>query len=252
LLIERDPRAGTIEGGLVWLHNGNRVGVDGYYGRFSEILIINRGVHEPLEEFVFQELLRTMPVEPIMLELGAYWGHYSMWMKARRPRSKVFLVEPDLGNLETGRSNFARNGFEGEFIHAAVGHGHFEVDSFLGAREYQELTVLHCDIQGFESEMLDGCKQSLERGIVKYALVSTHSQPLHEEVEARLSASGMRVDVSCGFVETTSYDGFIFASRKDVAPILEEFRPIGRRDILDSSPSKLISFILSSQQKNKA
>ena len=74
LLIERHPRAGMVEHGLVWLHNGNRVSLDGYYGRFSEILVINRGVHEPLEEFVFQELMRILPAEPVMLELGAYWS----------------------------------------------------------------------------------------------------------------------------------------------------------------------------------
>lgn len=46
LLIERDPSAGLVEDGLVWLHNGNRVPIEGagsYYGRFSELLIINRG-----------------------------------------------------------------------------------------------------------------------------------------------------------------------------------------------------------------
>jgi hypothetical protein len=31
-------------------------------------------VHEPLEEYVFQEVLRTMPEAPMMLELGAYWA----------------------------------------------------------------------------------------------------------------------------------------------------------------------------------
>ena len=83
--------------GLVWLHNGNQVPAEGqhaYYGRFSDVLIFNRGVHEPLGEYVFQEALRVMPEEPMMLELGAYWGHYSMWMKRRRPHSRVFRWNP--------------------------------------------------------------------------------------------------------------------------------------------------------------
>jgi len=44
----------------VILHNGIRVPVGGElacYGEFSDILVINRGVHEPLEEYCFQELL---------------------------------------------------------------------------------------------------------------------------------------------------------------------------------------------------
>lgn len=56
--------AGQVEEGLVYLHNGHRVPVAGkyaYYDDFSNILVINRGVHEPLEEFCFQEILKRLP-----------------------------------------------------------------------------------------------------------------------------------------------------------------------------------------------
>jgi hypothetical protein len=139
ILIARDPRAGMVEHGLVWLHNGNRVPIEGphaYYGRFSDILIINRGVHEPLEEYVFQEVLRTVPDNPLMLELGSYWSHYSMWMKRQRPRARVFMIEPEAQNLDAGRSNFARNGYDGTFIQAFVGSGQFEVDLLVREHGY--------------------------------------------------------------------------------------------------------------------
>jgi hypothetical protein len=48
MLIERVPMAGLVEGNEVFLHNGNRVPVEGagaYYGPFSNLLIVNRGVH---------------------------------------------------------------------------------------------------------------------------------------------------------------------------------------------------------------
>lgn len=51
ILIHRDPLAGTVRDGEIILHNGNRVPLSGpysYYGDFSNILVINRGVHEPL------------------------------------------------------------------------------------------------------------------------------------------------------------------------------------------------------------
>lgn len=105
LLIERVPEAGTVAGAEVCLHNGNWVplaGEGGYYGDFSKILVLNRGVHEPLEEYVFQEILKRLPVEPTMVELGAYWAHYSMWLQKARPQSKVFLVEPDRTALNAG------------------------------------------------------------------------------------------------------------------------------------------------------
>ena len=53
LLIERVPLAGIVHDNEVYLHNGNRVPVSGsgaYCGPFSQLLIVNRGVHEPLEE----------------------------------------------------------------------------------------------------------------------------------------------------------------------------------------------------------
>jgi hypothetical protein len=53
LLIHRVPLAGLVEKNEVYLHNGNIVplgGADAYYGQFSQSLVLNRGVHEPLEE----------------------------------------------------------------------------------------------------------------------------------------------------------------------------------------------------------
>ncbi len=249
LLIERDPRAGMVEGGMVWLHNGNQVALRGrgaYYGPFSDVLIINRGVHEPLEEYVFQEVLRLMPDEPIMLELGAYWGHYSMWMKSRRPRSQVFLVEPDVKNLEAGRINFAHHGYDGTFIQALVGKGNFEVDNFMAEHGYPRLNVLHADIQGHEVFMLDDCTETFRRGLIDYIFVSTHSQSLHDEVIQRLSAASLRVEVCSGFnFESTSFDGLVFASRAALPPVFPGFAPLGRRDILRSRPDQLVAYLAS-------
>jgi hypothetical protein len=64
LLIYRVPEAGLVQNELVCLHNGIWVPIMGngaYFGAFSEILAINRGVHEPLEEYVFQRVLSNLP-----------------------------------------------------------------------------------------------------------------------------------------------------------------------------------------------
>jgi hypothetical protein len=247
LLIERHPRAGTVEGGLVWLHNGNQVPFEGkkaYYGRMSELLVINRGVHEPLEEYVFQELMRVVPEEPTMLELGAYWGHYSMWLKHVRPRSKVSLVEPIKKNIAIGRANFRRNGYEGDFIRSFVSRKRFTVDHFLKERGYPRLDILHSDIQGYEAEMLDGCADSFRRRLIDYVFVSTHSEILHHQVVAALTDARMRVEVSSACrEETTSYDGFIFAVRTELPEMFHNFCPLGRRQILNSNPEKLVAYL---------
>ena len=92
LLIRRVADAGVIQDGLVRLHNGHQVPLAGeysYYSIFSTILAINRGVHEPLEEFTFQEMLPHLPDAPVMLELRAMWAHYSMWMLQARSQGRA-------------------------------------------------------------------------------------------------------------------------------------------------------------------
>ncbi len=247
LLIERVPMAGVVEDGLVWLHNGNRAPASGkgaYYGDFSQILIINRGVHEPLEEYVFQELLRRMPPAPVMLELGAYWGHYSMWLKRMRPQARVFMVEPRSKWLHAGEANFARNGLEGEFIEGFVAAGQFEVDPFVLDRGIDHLDILHCDIQGSEHEMLEGATGLLGRKAVDYLFISTHGQKLHRKVATRLQENGYRVEVSSDFDhETTSLDGLIFASSPRVELLFNHFTPLGREQISGASPAELVEYL---------
>ena len=247
LLIDRVPGAGVVEDDLVTLHNGVRVPYQGkgaYYGDFSQILIINRGVHEPLEEYVFQEMLRRMPKRPLMLELGAYWGHYSMWLKRARPKARVILVEPELKSLNAGRANFERNGVAGEFIQAMVGTGQFEVDRFLQEQGIERLDVLHSDIQGYEAQMLDGAAGCLGRHGADYVFVSTHGTKLHSQVLGALRGHGYRVEVSSDVAtETTSFDGLVFATSPAISPLLPGFQPLGREEISLSGSADLVRYL---------
>ena len=249
LLIERAPLAGVVEDGLVWLHNGARAPIEGpgaYYGEFSQILVINRGVHEPLEEFIFQEMLRRMPTAPLMLELGAYWGHYSMWLKRLRPQAVVFLVEPKWKCLRAGQQNFELNGLEGEFIQAFVGHGQFQVDAFMAEQALERLNVLHADIQGYELEMLDGAAACLDRRAADYVFISTHGQKRHRLVLDRLQGHGYRIEVSSDFLShSTSHDGLVFATSPDLEPLFSNFEPLGREDICASAPGELVDYLTS-------
>lgn len=251
LLIRRVPEAGYVDkNGHVVLHNGHRVPIRGelaYYDDFSDILIINRGVHEPLEEYCFQEMLTKIDSEsPVMIELGAYWAHYSMWLMQAFPKSKCFMVEPDRKNLECGKNNLRINNYEGEFVNAFVGHNGFQLDAFTSERKIESLDVLHSDIQGYEVEMLQGAKRFLSEHGAKYIYVSTHGERLHATVVDTLKGFGYRVEVSSDFeTHTTSYDGFVLASSPDVEPVFREFSPLGRVDIAKADPKKLIQAITS-------
>ncbi|MBK5941824.1 hypothetical protein [Halochromatium roseum] len=220
--IPRHARAGLVEDGLVYLHNGHRVPVAGkyaYYDDFSNLLVINRGVHEPLEEYCFQEILKRLPSRPFMLELGALWAHYSMWCKQQRPNAEACMVEPEPDNLESGRLNFARHGYSGRFIQAKVGPDDFKVDAYMAESGWDKLDILHADIQGAELAMLDDARQALERRQVDYLFLSTHSQQLHHQCAERLTKLGYVVVVSADFDnQTTSYDGFLLAVSPLLAP----------------------------------
>ena len=247
ILIERHPAAGCIMDGQLILHNGNRVAPSGryaYYGKFAEILVVNRGVHEPLEEFVFQELLNVLPEKPFMIELGAYWAHYSMWLKKLRPEATTIMVEPDSANLEVGRYNFSINGFSGEFINNIVREGGFVVDVFVRDRGIDRIDILHSDIQGHEVQMLNGAKETLSKRIVDYALISTHSENLHKAVLDILRNAGYRIEVEADFnLTTTSHDGFVFAVRKEIPVVIEGLLALGRNDILKTNPQSILQYL---------
>ena len=247
LLIERVPEAGYVQDGFVVLHNGIKVpvsGVDAYYGEFSSVFIVNRGVHEPLEEYIFQELLKVIPSKAKMIELGAYWGHYSMWLKKIKPCSTVLLVEPDLNNLNVGKANFNRNGLDGVFINSFVGSGQFEVDEFIHKENINKIDILHCDIQGYEIEMLESSHFCLKNGLVDYIFISTHSQDLHNRVLEIIKKYNYRIEISCGYdEETTSFDGFIFASNSILKSLFAEFKSMGRIEILFSDKTSRVQYL---------
>ena len=253
LLIERVPVAGFVTEDQVYLHNGLRVPVSGpgaYYGSFSQLLVINRGVHEPLEEFVFQEVLKVLPEAASMIELGAYWGHYSMWLKQQRPKAEVILVEPDPRYLKAGQDNFARNNFRGEFLKGFVGKGKFEIDDFFRNRKIKKLDILHTDIQGFEAEMLEGARNVLARRRVDYLFISTHSQPLHETIVGQLGDIGYRVEISSDFdTQTTSFDGFVFASSPEVGPVIGNISILGREEIAHCRPADILKSLACLQRE---
>ena len=180
-----------------------------------------------------------------MLELGAYWGHYSMWLKKFRPNSDVYLVEPDPANLKAGIDNFSRNNLKGTFINTKVGKDHFEVDRFIKENGLDRLDILHADIQGAEVSMLEGCERSLSEAKITYCFISTHSQELHSQVSNKLRSAGFRIEASADFDnETTSFDGLIFAVHESAPVVLENFQYLGREQILKSSPEEILNTLI--------
>ena len=221
--IERCATAGELDGYTITMHNGVRVCANGYYGAgILNLLVENRGVHEPQEERAFEQIIRLLPNECVMLELGAYWGFYSLSLLQQRSKAKCFLVEPSSANLFSGKLNFRLNKRQGDFTQAYVDRSPKEypktisVDSFCKEHKIEHLNLLHSDIQGYELSMLEGATSLLTKGDVDFVFISTHSPELHSDCITKLKSFGYIILADADMNETFSLDGLIVAKHQSV------------------------------------
>ncbi|MCB9169344.1 MAG: FkbM family methyltransferase [Flavobacteriales bacterium] len=218
--IRHVPDAGTFNANndLV-MHNGLLIDPQSYYGvAMLELLVRNRGVHEPQEEYAFQEVLADVPEGGVMVELGAYWSFYSMWFHARIRGARNYMVEPE--HLEAGIRNFQLNGMIGDFTRAYVSDcaeagldpgtvPTICLDRFVLEKGIRSIDILHADIQGYEHKMLLGAETLLNERRVGYLFISTHSQDLHERCRHHLEGKGY-VNVCAADLEGSySHDGLL-------------------------------------------
>jgi hypothetical protein len=232
------PNAGACQEGHQVMHNGLLIGQDGYYGaEVTRMLQMNRGIHEPQEEALFQEVLTRIPVGGSMMELGAYWGFYSLWFHQRVPQARCILVEGESENMQVGQRNFKLNGREATFLQAWIGaHDEIKegasptlcVDSLLARYGWDHLDVLHSDIQGHEVKMLQGAKKALAEKRIDWIFISTHvNHELHEQCKKNLLEQAYEIVCSVNLDETFSDDGLIVAKSPLLPPLLVP--PVSRR-----------------------
>jgi hypothetical protein len=230
--IPRVPEAGRVQGNQQVMHNGLPIVLGSYYGtEMSRLLEANRGVHEPQEERLFAAVLPLIPRDGVIVELGAYWGFYSLWFCHEVPQGRAWLVEPEWAHLECGRRNFELNSRSAGFTRALVGavsvaaEGECApqvcVDDFLAGQDLAEVSVLHCDIQGQELAMLNGARKSVKADRIGYFFISTHSEELHRGCEAFLHEHGCYVEASISPRDSYSFDGILVGRSPRVPPLPE-------------------------------
>jgi FkbM family methyltransferase len=240
--IPKVPGAGEVfeDGDLRYqlMHNGVKVVEDCYCGRWmTEIIRLLRGHHEPQEEKAFHEVLKYLPPGATMLELGSYWGYYSLWFQQAVPDAKSYLIEPDPNNLAVGKRNFQINSAEGQFFQYSIGReplaarpflcesdglerpvAETSVDHFVASEGLERIDLLLSDIQGSELSMLEGALRSIRDGKVRFLFLSTHHHSIsqdaltHQRCLEWLNAHGAYVIAAHSVVESYSGDGLIVAS----------------------------------------
>lgn len=218
--IPRVDDAGKVLNGKQMMHNGLRIHLGSYYGpEVAQQLYINKGVHEPQEEYVFQEVLKDISSNSTMIELGAFWSFYSMWFNSKIHGARNYMVEPDEFNLGCGKRNFKLNNMHGDFTQAFVGTRNsikdrqrtIGIDDFCLEKTIDFIDILHCDIQGYEYEMLLGAKKMIIEDKIGYFFISTHSNNIHYQCLNYLKEKSYVIVASADLDQTYAEDGLIVA-----------------------------------------
>jgi len=217
--IKRCDNAGTIIDNKLIMHNGIVVHPLSYYGKYIlKMLVDNKGVHEPQEEKAFQEVLKEIPENGVMMELGSYWAFYSLWFNKQIKGSKNYMIEPNPICLQSGKLNFRINKRFGIFFNNYIGKTYVKaptprvsIDYLINKYNIKHLHILHSDIQGNELEMLSGSEEAIKANRISYFFISTHSNELHEKCSDFLKRKQFDIIASANCSQSYSVDGIIVA-----------------------------------------
>jgi len=239
--IPKEPNAGQIIPGnptCQIMHNGIKILHKAFHGDWmSEIIRKLRGHHEPQEEKVFHEVLKRVPPNACMIELGSFWSYYSMWFNKSVTNAKNYMIEPNPEKYDLGKKHFHLNNMKGNFTKAFIGptsipnslfmdwdHKSYvlpriSIDDFLDAKGIDFLYLLHSDIQGAEYQMLLGCQKSIAKKKFGYVFISTHGD-CHEKCISFLIKHKFFIIASHTIKESFSADGLIVAASPQV-PLID-------------------------------
>lgn len=210
------------------MHNGIKICLASYYDYGNTILIReNKGVHEPQEEYAFQQVLPLLPAGSVMLELGSYWAFYSMWFANTVHNARCIMVEPDPHKMNFGKLNFKLNNLKGTFdlgfindvTNLSLTIPVYSVDYLMEKHNLSFIHILHSDIQGYEFNMLNGASKALQNKQIGFIFISTHSNELHRQCHDLIKESGYDILCSANLDESYSWDGLLVAQKKNFSPL---------------------------------
>lgn len=186
-------------------------------------------VHEADEEQHFIDAVHSLPRGGVYVDVGAAIGYYIILASLLRPDLTVHAFEPLPTHREQLAANLRLNGLgdaasivvHPEAIAAHPGTRRFEDLSFGsrlapgGWRDWikpstrlltdtttldlfaadKELALVQIDIQGFETEALQGARESLSRKAIGIMIVGTHGSRVHNACKDILLAHGYSITV---------------------------------------------------------
>jgi hypothetical protein len=155
---------------------------------------------------------------PVMLELGAYWGLWSLVFRQRFPKGSNILIEYGSHQLAVGVRNFQLNDYDADFIHGGIfleesgtasrasddiefakggilGRQGPELDLLSLFNDRQNLDLIHADIQGSELKFIEFFIDHNFHNILsnKMLIIATHSAKNHLRIRKILGRAGYHV-----------------------------------------------------------
>jgi FkbM family methyltransferase len=228
----------TEHGPAQIMHPGVLVHEGCYHQQWmTDLIRALQGHHEPQEEKLFYEVLKYVPDDAVILELGSFWAFYSLWFKKEKSKSKAYLIEPNPYKIELGQHNFLLNNFEGDFMQGYIGASHIDpsvfvdwdgkkfsvpqvsVDWYLKHKNIDKLHILQADIQDNEAELLSGMKDTLASRGVDFIFLGTHSP--NYPFRKTLVDAGYVILEEFEVHESFFDDGLILACSPDVYETLD-------------------------------
>lgn len=212
------------------MHNGIKIILNSYYDVqwITDVISALKGHHEPQEEKCFYEVLKTLPENATMIELGSFWGYYSIWFSSQIKGAKNYLIEPDPKRLEIGKKNFSLNNLSAEFRRGFVGTMKddepdisgakwISIDDFIEEENIDHIHILHSDVQGAEADMLMTTINHLD--IIDYFFISTHGYEQHQKCLFFFKLHDFKIVAEHQDIESCSGDGLIVAKRAQCAGV---------------------------------
>ena len=229
--IPKVDNAGEVVENFQIMHNGVKVMHEGYHGEWmAKIIKELKGHHEPQEEKAFYEILKNVDPGGVMLELGCNWSYYSLWFNKSIKDAKNIMIEPTDKKLEVGKQNFKINNAQGYFEKAFIGSNSeinskfidwdsrvYEInklciDDIVEKYNLEKIDILHSDIQGAEVEMLQGSVKSILENKIKFFVISTHGDNIHQYCKNFLEKYNFNIICEHTVSESYSADGLIVGS----------------------------------------
>lgn len=212
-----------------------------------QLFELTKGAPEPEEIFLFLQILRKLPNNAVIMELGSGQGYFSIISAKQLAKAKLFLVEANPHFVSISKVNMRLNRLisRSKVIHAAVtnrnnqyvylqesGYGSsikdkgeykvstITVDKLIEKLNLSKVDLIHMDVQGAEVNILKGMMKSLDRKCVNYIFIATHKSFRHNLCLNYLTNFEYKILYSRDPSKSTSFDGILIATKSITHPIL--------------------------------